>query len=75
MVFRIGAVKTPSKPPLVTPTAPNVKMDLCWVHGYTSGSTAANTRVGMETAPCISFCSVLFCSPPLCARMGFFFVS
>lgn len=42
---RLGAIKTPKNPPHINPSAPSIAMELKWVHGFTSGTSAANTRV------------------------------
>ena len=42
---RLGAIKTPSNPPLINSKAPNVSLELSWVHGYASGRSAANTAI------------------------------
>lgn len=44
----VGAIKTPANPPFVNPSKPAVSVQLEWVHGYTSGRSAANTRVSMN---------------------------
>ena len=35
----LGAVKPPTKPPVINPEAPSEKLEISWVHGYTSASS------------------------------------
>lgn len=35
----LGAVKPPTKPPIINPEAPSEKLEIAWVHGYTSASS------------------------------------
>eukprot|EP01038_Epipyxis_sp_PR26KG_P010144 gene10144-13646_t len=38
----LGAIRAPSNPPPINPAAPSARLELQWIHGYTSASAGAN---------------------------------